>query len=163
MSRNPELKAYVDILLESLQKKNAVMREITALNAKQSELLKKEPFDFDEFDKTMEEKEKLAEKLNDLDDGFESIYGRIREEILSHKDEYQNQILAIQKQIREITDQNAAIQAQEARIRREVKKHSDQKSAELRQQRDSSKAVKNYYQVMNKLGALDAQFMDRKN
>lgn len=65
---------YLHIMEESLQKKDALLDKITDVCERQEVLLKEDSFSLEEFDKLMETKGKLAEELNRLDDGFESLY-----------------------------------------------------------------------------------------
>lgn len=157
-----EIATYLRILAESLQNKSAVLDAIMTLNAKQLSMMKVEELDFDSFEASMEEKGDLVEKLNSLDDGFESIYNRIRNEILEHRDSYKDQIGKIQQLIRDITDKNMSIQAQETRLKVFVEQHFEKKNVQLKQKRNRTKAVRNYYDTMHKLNVIDSQFMDRK-
>lgn len=54
--------------------KDALLDKITDVCERQEVLLKEDSFSLEEFDKLMETKGKLAEELNRLDDGFESLY-----------------------------------------------------------------------------------------
>lgn len=158
-----EISTYLNLLEESLVKKSAVLTEVLDENKKEDEMLKAEELDLEAFDKSMDKKGELAEKLDGLDDGFDAVYGKIREEILGHPEEYKAQVKRIQDLIREITDKQTSIQAQEVRLKKAVEAHSTRISGELRARRNTSTAAQNYYQAMNKLGSsIPPQFMDRK-
>ena len=70
---------YITAMIESLEKKVAVLDEITKKNAEQAALLKEEEFSFDKFDKNAEEKGVLIYRLEKLDDGFESLYENVKD------------------------------------------------------------------------------------
>ena len=117
----------------------------------------------DVLDRSMTEKVELAESIDSLDDGFEKVYDRIREEMIAHKEGYVNQIRALQNMISEISEKNVLIQAEENRIRLEVENYAKRESAALRQRRDNGKAARSYYNNMKKLNYVGSQFMDKKN
>ena len=81
----------------------------------QTEILKKETFDMEAFDRTVDEKDAFVTELIKLDEGFESLYDRIKEEFARDKSSYAGQIKHLQKLISEITDKNVSIQAEESR------------------------------------------------
>lgn len=157
-----QIATYVTMLSDSLKNKAAVLDDVIALNRQELEMLQPERMDFTAFDKSMEEKGTLIEKLNSLDDGFEALYGRIRDEIQSNRTAYADRIRLMQQQIRDITDKNVTIQAQEARIKAAVELQSNRRYQEFRQKRDKTVAVENYYQTMNNLHSIGPQFMDQK-
>ena len=72
---------YLTLLEESLQKKLQVMEEIQQYNLKQQETFESEKVDMDGFDAAVEEKDRLIEKLTSLDNGFESLYSKVKEEL----------------------------------------------------------------------------------
>lgn len=158
-----EKELYVSMLIESLKTKNAVLDEIMSINEKEFEMLKRETLDLKEFDASMDEKEKQLEKLGNLDEGFETVYGRIRTEVITNRERYREQIGTMQRQIRNIMDKNVSIQAQEVRIRAAVTSHSGKMHEEFSRKKKAMKAVENYYHSMNRINAVDSQFMDKKN
>lgn len=153
---------YVDIMLQSLKKKLQVLEEIKRLNVLQKELLEDDRADADEFDKTVEDKGKLIEQLEQLDSGFDKLFERVREELQEHKEDYKPQIAGMQEAIREITDLSMELQAQEAKN----KDLMTRKFVSVRQKakivRTNTKAASQYYQNMMQLNYVDPQFMDKK-
>ena len=153
---------YVDIMLQSLKKKLQVLEEIKRLNVLQKELLEDDRADADEFDKTVEDKGKLIEQLEQLDSGFDKLFERVREELQEHKEDYKPQIAGMQEAIRKITDLSMELQAQEAKN----KDLMTRKFVSVRQKakivRTNTKAASQYYQNMMQLNYVDPQFMDKK-
>ena len=154
--------SYVDIMLQSLKKKLQVLEEIKRLNVLQKELLEDERADADEFDKTVEDKGKLIEQLEQLDSGFDKLFERVREELQEHKEDYKPQIAGMQEAIRKITDLSMELQAQEAKN----KDLMTRKFVSVRQKakivRTNTKAASQYYQNMMQLNHVDPQFLDNK-
>lgn len=152
---------YLDMLQDSLKKKLEILNKIMAHQEKESGMLK-ENMDMEAFDKSVNDKVALAESIDSLDDGFEQVYDRIRQEMIGHKEKYAVQIRALQDLIAEISEKNVLIQAEENRIRLEVDNYAKRESIALRQKRNNGKAARSYYNNMKKLNYVDSQFMDKK-
>lgn len=152
---------YLDMLQDSLKKKLEILNKIMAHQEKESGMLK-ENMDMEAFDKSVNDKVALAESIDSLDDGFEQVYDRIRQEMIGHKEKYAVQIRTLQDLIAEISEKNVLIQAEENRIRLEVDNYAKRESIALRQKRNNGKAARSYYNNMKKLNYVDSQFMDKK-
>lgn len=109
---------YINIMLQSLQKKLRVLDSIIQINKRQKEELENQSLDPDDFDKTVEEKSELIEQLELLDNGFEKLYEKVREELQVNKEEYKDEILQMQNDIRLLTEKSMEIQAQRSEERR---------------------------------------------
>ena len=130
-----EKSQYISIMIQSLKKKSAVLDTIMELNIQQLEL---------------------------LDNGFQELYEKVREELQSNREAYREDIACMQEYIRKLTDKSATIQAQEARN----KDLMTQKFASVRKQvkevRKSQKVVNQYYKSMMKANYMEAHFTDNK-
>ena len=153
---------YLDILEESLQKKLKVLEEITVYNQEQEQLLKKEKASLEELDKNMEQKDELIVKLSGIDEGFETLYERIKEQLLANKDAYREQISKLQQMISQITEKSVSIQAQEARNKKLIEDYFRNERNQIRQNRQSSRAAYNYYKSVNNTNVAMPQMMDQK-
>lgn len=153
---------YLTILIESLKKKVKVLDEIQKCNEKQADLFKVPDTSLDAFDGTVEEKSKLIEALVKLDEGFETIYARIAEEVASHKELYADQIKELQELIKKVTDQSVTIQAQEARNKELVEQYFRSQKNQLKAKKQSSSVAINYYKNMSKTSVVSPQFLDSK-
>lgn len=153
---------YLQVLEDSLHKKLDVLRRIEALCAKQEKILSEEPVSEDDFDHSIDEKGALIDELNQLDEGFESLYANIKEQLAAGKEKYKLQIAAIQKKIAEVTEKSVSIQAQEARNKKLAEDYFAKAKQELKKGRRSSKAALDYYRNMNKSQVVSPQFMDKK-
>ena len=149
------LNQYLTILIESLQKKSKVLEDISAYNEKQSQLFKSGDASLEAFDGLVEEKGKL-------DEGFETIYARIAEEVVVHKDLYADQIRQLQELIKKVTDQSVTIQAQEARNKELVENYFRSQKQQLKSKKQSSAVAINYYKNMSKTSVVSPQFLDSK-
>ena len=79
--RKPIIENYLGILEESLKKKVLVLDEIEDYTTNQESLLKQEKVSMEELDANMEQKDGLIQKLTALDDGFETLYERVKEQL----------------------------------------------------------------------------------
>ena len=153
---------YIQILKESLLKKEEILDQIIEQNTLQAELLSKNRLDQDAFDKTMEEKNRLIQELILLDDGFTSIYNRVKSEMHEQKLMYQTEIMELQNLIAKITEKSVAIQTAEERNSKSFSNQMKMERKKLHQTRASAQVASGYYASMNKVNYIDAQFVDKK-
>ncbi len=152
------------MLEESLQKKVEILTKIEEQNEKQRDVLSdSEKVDEAAFDATVDAKGKLIDEINLLDDGFQSLFDRVKEEIGDHKEQYTDQIRRMQKLIEEITGKSASIEASEHRNKSLAEKYFSTARDNMNKSRNSSSAAFNYYQTMNNFKNIPPQFMDKKN
>lgn len=158
------LSSSMDMLEESLIKKIDIMSEIEAENEKQKEILS-DPDNVDEnaFDDTVDKKSELIDKLSSLDDGFQSLFDRVKEEVNANKDQYADQIMRMQSLIQEITARSASIEAAEHRNKRLAEKYFDTARRKMSTSKQTSAAAFNYYRTMNNFKEIPPQFLDKKN
>ena len=154
--------SYIEIMKNSLIKKAAVLEKISEQNKIQQELTKAEEFDYDTFDKTLAEKDKLIEEINQLDSGFQSLFDRIKEIMESNKEAYADDIKEMQRLVAVITDKSANVMAEEKRNREAIMNRKDSLKKEVGMARATNKVAANYYKTMSKLNVLDSQFIDAK-
>ena len=141
---------YVDIMLQSLKKKVTVLNQIIELNRQQKILLDDPNLPPESLEQNLSDKDQMIRKLNELDEGFEELYNRVKDELQAQRAQYVSQISQMQDLIKEITEKSAMIQMQELRN----KEKAMQKFSGIREQvkgvRNSQKVVKQYYQNMMK-------------
>ena len=153
---------YISILIQDLKKKNQVLSAIMLANQKQKDSLMDPNLDPDDFDKLVEEKGKMIEQLEQLDDGFEQIFSKVKEELREHKENYRDEILEMQNLIRQLTDKSASIQAEEQRNKNLMQQKFTEVKKQVREIRSSQKVVNQYYRNMMKTNYIDPQFLDNK-
>jgi hypothetical protein len=162
VSEAMEAKHYLAVLQESLEKKKRVLSRIIQKNTAQRLILLEESIDADSFERNLEEKEALIEELNQLDEGFEQIYQRVKVILSGHQSEYAEQIGAMQGLITEITEQSTQIQVQEQRNKELAQQRFADSKEKIRQVKVSRQVASQYYKNMSKVNYVDPQFMDRK-
>ncbi len=153
---------YIQIMLQSLEKKSRVLDQIIQLNEQQKTVLESADSPVEDFDETVEKKSALIEQMEQLDSGFEKLYDRVREELRTNKDTYKDQIRKMQDYIRAVTDKSVQIQTQEARNKELMTSKFARVKKQARQVRTNFKATSSYYQSMSRTSVIDPQFMDDK-
>ena len=155
------------ILVESLEKKSRILDEIIKENEAQEALFKQDQLDMEALDASADRMGELAEKLELLDEGFEAVYDRIRQELIENKSAYRGEIRRMhvphmQELIAVITEKVVGINA--ARMRNKTQAENQFKKSRQQIGRASSKmkASQNYYNNMNRLNFVDPQFYDSK-
>lgn len=156
---------YIQIMIESLQKKAEKLDEILEKNKEQAELLKEEEFSVELFDRNVEEKAVLIGQLEMLDAGFDRTYEHVKEELVSKegKEKYKNEIKTMQQLITELTEKSVSIQAQESRNKQMVEAVFKSEREKIKAVKLGSKAAIDYYRSMNHTNFISPQFVDKKN
>lgn len=153
---------YIDILAESLKKKNMILDEIRKANAEQKQILADENLTPEAFEKTLDKKADLIDELNQLDEGFEQLYEKVREELQDHMEQYADKIRLMQEEIQKITDKTVAIQTEELRNKQLIENKFSSVKKQIRKVKSSQKAVNTYYRNMMNRNVMESQFLDRK-
>ena len=154
--------SYVLILIQSLEKKTKVLDKIFKMNDIQKEILSSETLDTDAFEKNIKEKASLVDELQFLDNGFEDVYSRVKDDLTRNAKEYTEEIRAMKALIQEITDKSVAIQADEVRNKRlAVNKFTFEKK-KIKEKKTSNRVANEYYKKMSKIDYTDPQMIDKK-
>ena len=153
---------YLQILQDSLVKKLELLDEIEKKSLEQADMIKEPNVDLALVDFNMDEKAKLIDDVLALDDGFESIYEKIREQLIANKEQFKPQINALQNLIEKVTEKSASIQAIEARNKAQMEVVFASQKREVQSRRNAMSVAKDYYQTMNKVKHVSPQFLDQK-
>ena len=155
---------YVQIMLDSLKKKEAILEEINKKNIEQKEIVEAKEISFEKFDQIVEDKSALIEQLENLDQGFELLYENVRQMLQTEegKAKYRNKIKEMQDCIRNITEKSTAIQVQEQRNKQAIETMFRNEKEKLKAGKISSTAAVNYYKTMNQTNFVSPQFLDKK-
>ena len=156
------LESLLQILQDSLEQKVVLLTAIEEKSKEQEMLIKKDNFTFKEIDENMDAKSALIEKLTLLDSGFETLYAKIREELLENKDQYRVQIEEIQNLIVEVTARGASIEAIEARNKAAIEAYFKKEKRIIQNKKNVSSVAQNYYKTAKNLNNIPPQFLDQK-
>lgn len=150
------------ILLQSLEKKTKLLDDMIRQNGVQEELLKEEDLDMDAFDEAINQQGFYIEELDKLDQGFETVYDRVREELLQDKARYRMEIIRMKELIQQITDKIVTLNAGNMRNKMLAENQFSRKRAAIGAGASQNKAARNYYNNMNRLNYVSPQFYDNK-
>ena len=142
------MKRCLTILSDSLDKKIEVLKRIQAYNDAQEKAFTESELDMDSFDTALDEKEKLIQEILLLDQGFETLYERVKAELDENKDAYRDQIKELQEKITVITELSNAVQAKEARNKKLVENYFANQRMGIKQSRQRARAAYGYQQSM---------------
>ena len=150
------------ILLQSLEKKTKLLDDMIRQNGVQEELLKEEDLDMDAFDEAINQQGFYIEELDKPDQGFETVYDRVREELLRDKARYRMEIIRMKELIQQITDKIVTLNAGNMRNKMLAENQFNRKRVAIGTGASQNKAARNYYNNMNRLNYVSPQFYDNK-
>ena len=156
-----EIRQYVDILLESLERKKGILGMLLKENGNQEEAIRQNS-DMEVFDRTVEAKSRFIAELELLDSGFEKVYDRVREELMASRESFKEEIIRMQRLISEITDLSVSIRTSEQRNKQLVENYFSYTKNRIRQSKKSVRAANDYYRNMRQTNFVDPQLLDRK-
>ncbi|MBR4083466.1 MAG: flagellar export chaperone FlgN [Lachnospiraceae bacterium] len=153
---------YLDVLEESLYKKLGVLEKVQAYNEKQYKCFSAEQVDIEGFDEAIEEKGKLIEEINQLDEGFEILYANLAKELENNREQYAPQIMKLKGLIKQVTEKSVLIQAQESRNKALIETYFAKEKSQIKEGRKNSQAAYGYYKNLNKAILEDSHAFDLK-
>ncbi len=153
---------YVAMLKDILLQKKKVTEEILWVTLEQETALAPELEDMDRFDALMEKKEPLLAKLEQLDEGFSDIYTKVQATLIGQKEEYKEEILAMQQLITEITDVSVKIQTLEERNRRMFETYLLGRRQQFKAAKKNSRTADAYSKTMAGNPQGESFFMDKR-
>lgn len=150
------------ILLQSLEKKTQLLDKMIRQNSVQEGILKEEELDMDAFDEAINTQGVYLEELDRLDQGFEAVYDRVREELLQDKNRYRTEIMRMKELIQQITDKIVTLNAGNMRNKVLAESQFSKKRTSIGSGASKNKVARNYYNNMNNLNYVSPQFYDNK-
>lgn len=153
---------YINVLADSLQKKQTALQEILKITKQQEELLKIGDFAEEDFLKLVNQKQRYISKMQELDNGFEAIYNRVKVELEAGKEQYRSQITRIQRLIVQVTELGVDIEALEKRNKAQMDKVIEQRQEIIRGKRMNNNGVSNYYRNILSQQYNQSYFLDQK-
>ena len=152
----------LNILSESLDKKLEVLARIQEYNSEQEKVFTSSKVDMSTFDEAVEKKQQLIDELEKLDEGFETMYRNLAEQLEHDKAQYADQIREIQGKIKAVLDLSVSIQVQEDRNKQLIEQYFARERKGLQQSRKTSTAAYNYYKSAAQSEYRPSQFVDSK-
>lgn len=153
---------YVNIMQESLERKERYLKEILELTKEQERIAKEKKFDEEAFNELIDKKDVLINNVNEIDKGFTAVYDRVRTEVMENKHLYAEQLVNMQELIRRCVDFGMEIEAQENRNRATLEQVFSVGFKGIKQVKQSKKAANKYYKAMSNGNVNDSVLYDRK-
>ena len=153
---------YVQILISILTKKKNLLNELIRITLLQEESIVQSIPNWEQFEKTISEKELLIENMNQIDDGFDKVYDHVRDELNNNKMQYKEDIILLQEIIKEITDKSVKLQALENSNKLKIEGLFFSKKKEIKNFKFSNNTVSNYYKNMPNQHQGQSYFLDKK-
>ena len=147
--QNKDQVTYINILNDTLKKKEENLRALTKATETQTALLDAPELDIEAFNKTVDEKDELLVRLEELDTGFMSLYEKVKESLLTDAASYADQIAQTQELVKTQTELSAALQAAEERNRAKLALHMSRGRQRVRDFNVNSKTAAAYYKNMS--------------
>ena len=160
------INVYITILSDSLKKKMDVLQDILNLTKEQGQILSEqdtEKIDVDGFDRIVEKKDELLKEMQELDNGFDSVYKKIGKILADNKDTYKSAILQMQNLIRSITDIGVQLESLEQQNKTKFNTFIRNKRHAINDFKQSNRVATSYYQNMsNQHRVWQSHFLDQK-
>lgn len=153
---------YVNIMQESLERKERYLKEILEFTKEQERIAKEKKFDEEAFNEIIDRKDVLINNVNEIDKGFTAVYDRVRSEVMENKHLYAEQLVSMQELIRKCVDLGMEIEAQENRNRATLEQVFSVGFKGIKQVKQSKKAANKYYKAMSNGNVNDSVLYDRK-
>jgi len=153
---------YINIMQESLLRKKQYLAEILDLTKRQEQLAKPKKIDEEAFGETIYRKDVLINNILEIDKGFSSVYDRVRTEILDNRELYQDELLNMQKLIKECVDLGMKIEALEERNRAALERAFSVGFKGIKRAKQSKNVANKYYKSMSNGNVNDSVLYDRK-
>ncbi|GMQ58044.1 hypothetical protein AN1V17_24390 [Vallitalea sediminicola] len=157
-----DINTYLNILLDSLNKKSDVLKKIHDVTRKQSDYVNNNEFDLEEFNMFMAEKQEYIDTIEILDSGFQSTFNRISKELEGNINLYRDKIKLLKDKITSVSEIGIDIQVLEEKNKVLIEEHFNNKKREIKTFKKSKKTATNYYKNMNNSLKDKSYFLDQK-
>lgn len=144
-------KEYLMIMVDSLKKKRDLLNTLLIKTKGQTDLISGKDYDdvnWNQFDVLVEEKDNAINRIEVLDDGFEQVFSRIREDLNFNKSLYKDEIKEMQSLIKELTDIGVSIQTAEEKNRRDIERIMTASKKEIKKAKKNLKVSASYISSM---------------
>ena len=156
---------YIQIMIESLNKKSELLDRLIRNNEEQHDCVAGKAYeevDWDSFNLIVAQKQASIDRIVKMDEGFQSLYDRVKEQLNEDRSKYADKINEIQRLIIKVTDQGAKITTGEERNRKIIEKLFGNRKKEIKRTRNSLRVATSYAQTMSGDFGMDISSQDIK-
>ena len=140
---------YINILIDTLRKKEELLKSLLAKTEGQAELLEADEFEPDAFDALMDDKDALLGDLKNLDDGFLDLYSRVGAELKNNTDAYTDQVKTAQELVRRQMELSTELTSAEERNKAKLSIRLSQGRQKIKDFKVGAKTAAAYYKNMS--------------
>ena len=159
---NKEIINYLELMKDSLVKKDKILSELIALTKEQGVLLSEAELDDEGFNRLIVKKSSLIGEINKLDEGFDLTYKRIADKVKENPAFYKEPIEELQNLIRTLVDKGVEIETAERRNQTKFDLQVSKSRDKIRNYNINSSAVTKYYSNMSGNTGESTYFLDQK-
>ncbi len=154
---------YLNILIDSLKKKENLLLKLKTETLKQEEIIGQQEFNADRFDETLNAKQAYIEELLKTDEGFMEIYEKIKDDLKTNASDYRSEIETAKALIKKQTEMSIELQTLESKNQTGLQIHLSKGKQKVRDFNANSKTVAAYYKNMtNHHQEGDSYFFNRE-
>lgn len=139
---------YVNMMVDTLERKKVILEQLFHQTKVQETLLKDEEMDMDSFQQMIDLKGEEIEKLNQMDEGFDTLFHHVEKEINENRMAYKSQIQKMQKLINEVSELGIQIQALEHQNSGHFKVYLANQKQAVKKFHTNNRTAASYYQNM---------------
>lgn len=154
--------SYLELMKDSLIKKDRILESVIELTRMQEELLDEDGFNEDGFDSLIAKKSELIDEIEKLDEGFDLIYKRVADKIKENPNAYRQIIEKLQELIRILVDKGVEVETTERRNQVKFDLKVAKSRDKIRTYKLNSNAVTKYYSNMSGSTGENNYFLDQK-
>ena len=148
MNGSEENKTYISMMEDALRRKKTVLTTLYSQTQEQEILLGEDAMDVDRFEKLLDEKGVGIDELNKIDDGFDSLYKKLEQELMGNQDSYKEEIRRMKRLIEDVTDLGTRIQVLEKKNHDKFQKYISTEREKLKAANKSQQTAMTYARNM---------------
>lgn len=153
---------YMSVLIDTLEKKLDALKTILSLTQEQEVISRQDSYPEDEMERILNVKEIQISRLNSLDEGFQSVFDRIKSEVKKNPDAYKDEVEQLQNLIRRCTELGNEIMVLEQRNHERFQILFSKFNSQYSVSKTKASVAQNYFRTMNNSKILDPYFVDKK-
>lgn len=139
---------YVRMMVDALKRKKEILAFLYEKTKEQEQLLKDEGMSQDAFQATIDAKGEKIDDLNEIDEGFDTLFKYVEEEITKNRMAYKGEIQEMQKLIGEVSELGIQIQALEHQNSGHFKVYLANQRKAIKEFHVNNKTASRYYKNM---------------
>jgi dGTP triphosphohydrolase len=156
---------YIQIMIDSLKRKSEILDELIVKNEEMHGCVADKSYEdvnWDSFNLIVAQKQMYIDRIVKMDEGFQSLYDRVKEQLNEDRSKYVDEIKEIQKLIEKVTGQGIKISTGEERNKKIIEKLFGNRKKEIKRTRNSLKVANSYAQTMSGDFGMDFSAQDIK-